>query len=48
MVAAITGEDYWSLGRAVLPFLVVEGIVLLGLSFIPDISLLLPRYFGLA
>jgi tripartite ATP-independent transporter DctM subunit len=48
VVAAITGEDYWSLCRAVIPFLVVEGIVLLVLIFIPEISLLLPRYFGLA
>jgi TRAP-type C4-dicarboxylate transport system permease large subunit len=48
VVAAITGEDYWSLCRAVIPFLVVEGIVLLVLIFIPEISLVLPRYFGLA
>lgn len=48
VVAAITGEDYWSLCRAVVPFLVVEGIVLLVLIFVPEISLVLPRYFGLA
>jgi tripartite ATP-independent transporter DctM subunit len=48
VVAAVTGEDYWSLCRAVVPFLVVEGIVLLVLIFVPEISLVLPRYFGLA
>ncbi|MEW6266923.1 MAG: TRAP transporter large permease [Thermodesulfobacteriota bacterium] len=48
VVAAVTGEDYWSLCRAMVPFLVVEGLVLLVLIFIPEISLVLPRYFGLA
>jgi tripartite ATP-independent transporter DctM subunit len=48
VVAAITGEDYWSICRAVVPFLVAEGIVLLVLIFVPEISLVLPRYFGLA
>jgi tripartite ATP-independent transporter DctM subunit len=48
VVSAITGENYWSLCRAVIPFLVVESIVLLVLIFVPEISLVFPRYLGLA
>jgi tripartite ATP-independent transporter DctM subunit len=46
VVSAITGENYWSLCGAVIPFIVVEGIVLLVLILIPEISLVIPRYFG--
>jgi tripartite ATP-independent transporter DctM subunit len=48
VVSAITGENYWSLCRAVVPFLIVESIVLLVLILVPEISLVLPRHFGLA
>jgi TRAP-type C4-dicarboxylate transport system permease large subunit len=46
VVSAITGENFWSLCGAVIPFIVVEGIVLLVLILIPEISLVVPRYFG--
>ncbi len=46
VVSAITGENFWSLCVAVLPFLLVETIVLLVLILVPEISLVIPRYFG--
>ena len=46
VVSAITGENFWSLCGAVIPFIVVEGIVLLVLILIPEIALVVPRYFG--
>ncbi len=48
VVAAITGENFWTLCRAVIPWVIVETVVLLVLIFVPEISLILPRYFGLA
>jgi tripartite ATP-independent transporter DctM subunit len=46
VVSAITGENFWSLCGAVIPFLVVETLVLLVLILVPEISLVIPRYFG--
>jgi TRAP-type transport system large permease protein len=46
VVSAITGENFWSLCGAVIPFLAVETIVLLVLILVPEISLVIPRYFG--
>jgi tripartite ATP-independent transporter DctM subunit len=46
VVSAITGEDFWRLCGAVMPFLVVETLVLLILILVPEISLVVPRYFG--
>ena len=46
VVSAITGEDFWRLCGAVMPFLVVETLVLLVLILVPEISLVVPRYFG--
>ena len=47
IVSTVTGLDYWKLARAVLPFVVVEIIVLGILIFVPDITLFLPRAMGL-
>jgi TRAP-type C4-dicarboxylate transport system permease large subunit len=48
VVSAIVKENYWSLSKAVLPFIFVEVAVLMAINFIPEISLFLPRMFGFA
>jgi TRAP-type C4-dicarboxylate transport system permease large subunit len=48
VVSAITKENYWTLSRAVLPFILIEVAVLMLITFIPEISLYLPRMFGFA
>lgn len=47
IVSTVTGLNYWQLARAVIPFVIVEILVLGVLVFVPDISLFLPRAFGL-
>jgi tripartite ATP-independent transporter DctM subunit len=47
VVSAVTGVDYWSLSRAVLPFVVVETLVLVVITYVPDLTLFLPRLLGL-
>ena len=46
VVSAISGENYWKLARATLPFIGVEIVVLLVITLIPSLSLLLPRVLG--
>lgn len=46
VVSAVTGADYWSLSRAVLPFILVETLVLLIITYLPEVSLFLPRLLG--
>jgi len=48
IVSAVSGENYWSLAWATLPFVLVEVLVLLLITFVPGLSLLLPRLLGLA
>ena len=47
VVSAVTGTNYWRLARAVIPFVAVEIIVLGILVSVPEISLFIPRAFGL-
>jgi tripartite ATP-independent transporter DctM subunit len=47
MVATVTGINYWRLARAVLPFVAVQILVLALLIAVPELSLALPRAFGL-
>lgn len=47
VVSTVTGLNYWALARAILPFVVVEILVLGIIIFVPEISLLLPRAMGL-
>ena len=47
IVSTVTGLNYWALARAVIPFVVVEILVLGVLIFVPDITLFLPRAMGL-
>lgn len=46
VVSTISGEPYWSLARATIPLMLVEVVVLVMITLIPDISLFLPRFFG--
>ena len=48
VVSAVTGVSYWTLARAILPFVLVEIVVLGILIAFPQISLFLPQYFGFA
>jgi TRAP-type C4-dicarboxylate transport system permease large subunit len=47
VVSAVSRTSYWRLFTWVLPFLVVEVLVLLMVVLIPDISLFIPRQLGL-
>ncbi|WP_346895797.1 TRAP transporter large permease [uncultured Roseibium sp.] len=47
VISAVTGLNYWKLARAIVPFVLVEIAVLGLLIAVPDISLMLPRAFGL-
>ena len=44
----MTGVNYWKLARAVIPFVLVQIVVLALLVKLPALSLALPRAFGLA
>jgi len=46
VVSAATKIDYWALSRAIIPFAIVEILVLLLLILVPDITLFLPTQFG--
>lgn len=46
VVSAVTKTNYWRLARAVLPFAIVEVLVLGVLVAVPEISLAVPRAFG--
>ncbi len=47
VVSAVSGTRYWRLFAWVLPFLVVEILVLLAVVLVPEISLFIPRLLGL-
>lgn len=47
ILSTVVELSYWKLVRAVLPFLIVEFILLLVLIYVPDITLALPRALGL-
>lgn len=48
VVSALTGINYWRLAYAVLPFIVVQVLLLLALVYWPELSLAVPRLFGFA
>jgi len=48
VVSTVTGVNYWKLAWAVIPFVLVEIVVLGLLIAFPQISLALPQAFGLA
>jgi TRAP-type C4-dicarboxylate transport system permease large subunit len=47
IVSTVTGVNYWALARAILPFVLVEIAVLAVLVLLPEISLFLPKAYGL-
>lgn len=47
IVSTVTGLNYWALARAIIPFVIVEIIVLGILVFVPEITLILPSAMGL-
>ncbi|MEM7303182.1 MAG: TRAP transporter large permease [Pseudomonadota bacterium] len=47
IVSTVTGINYWALARRVIPFVIVEILVLGVLMYVPEISLVLPRAMGL-
>ena len=46
IVSTVTGLNYWTLARAVIPFVLVQIVVLGVLVFVPEITLFLPRTMG--
>jgi TRAP-type C4-dicarboxylate transport system permease large subunit len=46
VVSAVTGENYWTLAKATIPFILVEFNVLLLITLVPSISLYLPGILG--
>ncbi|MCC6000111.1 MAG: TRAP transporter large permease [Pararhodobacter sp.] len=46
MVTAVTGLNYWTLARAVMPFFILQIGVLAVLVMVPEITLWLPRQLG--
>ncbi len=48
IVSTVTGESYWRMARAIIPFALVEMAVLIILVLFPELSLFLPRLAGLA
>ncbi|NHF72580.1 TRAP transporter large permease [Paracoccus xiamenensis] len=47
IVSTVAKMKYWALARAVLPFVLIEIVVLLIIIFVPDLTLFLPRAMGL-
>ena len=48
ILATTVRMNYWRLIRATLPFFIAEVLLLFVLTYLPDISLALPRWLGLA
>ncbi len=46
VVSAISGENYWTLAKATLPFILVEIVLLVIITLVPSLSLYLPRILG--
>ena len=46
-VSTVCKVEYWGLARAILPFAALEIVVLVVIVLVPDLSLFLPRLFGL-
>jgi tripartite ATP-independent transporter DctM subunit len=46
VVSAISGENYWTLAKETLPFILVEILTLLIITLFPPLSLYLPRLLG--
>jgi TRAP-type C4-dicarboxylate transport system permease large subunit len=47
IISSTNGESYWRLMRAVLPFFIIEIIVILVLAYLPELTLALPSALGM-
>jgi len=47
LVASITQQNYWALCKRILPFVIVEVLVLLAIVLFPELTLALPRWLGM-
>ncbi len=48
VISAIARENYWVMARETIPFVVIELVVLLAITFFPGVVLILPRIMGLS
>jgi tripartite ATP-independent transporter DctM subunit len=48
VISAIARENYWVMARETLPFVLIEVLVLLAITFFPELVLVLPRIMGLS
>ena len=48
VASSVSGEKGHTIARAILPFLFVEILVIFMITFIPAISMTIPRLLGLA
>jgi TRAP-type C4-dicarboxylate transport system permease large subunit len=46
VASSVSGERVESIARAILPFLAIEIAVIFLITYVPDISLFMPRFFG--
>jgi len=46
VASSVSGERIESISKAILPFLLVEVVVIFMITYIPAVSLAIPRYFG--
>lgn len=46
VVSAVSEENYWSLAKATIPFILVEIMILLLITLVPSVSLYLPGILG--
>ncbi|MBF9003309.1 MULTISPECIES: TRAP transporter large permease [Vibrio] len=46
VVSAVSGAPYWGIAKAAVPFLLTQVVVLMLLTFIPELTLFLPRLTG--
>ena len=46
VASSVSGESMESISKAILPFLAIEVVVIFMITYIPAISLAIPRYFG--
>jgi TRAP-type C4-dicarboxylate transport system permease large subunit len=46
IVSSVSGENYWKLAWATLPFVILEVLLLVAISVFPEIILFVPRMLG--
>ena len=46
VASSVSGERIESIAKSILPFLAVEVVVIFMITYIPEVSLAIPRFFG--